>query len=92
MLFEWNPSKAATNYQKHGVSFTEAATVFNDALGVAFPDPDHSRGESRYVMIGLSRRGQLLIVAYTEREEKIRIITARPATRQERRFYEQGSE
>jgi uncharacterized protein len=57
MIFEWNPVKAETNYRKHGVSFTEAATVFNDSLSVVFPDPDHSRGESRYVMIGLSRLG-----------------------------------
>jgi uncharacterized protein len=91
MIFEWNPVKAETNYRKHGVSFTEAATVFNDSLSVAFPDIDHSRGENRYIMIGLSRLGQLLVVAYTERQEKIRIITARPVTRQERRFYEQGN-
>ncbi|HAA30051.1 MAG TPA: hypothetical protein DCE56_23160 [Cyanobacteria bacterium UBA8553] len=91
MDFEWNPDKAALNLEKHGVSFQEAATVFNDPLSMTFPDPDHSIGESRYVMIGLSRFGQLLVVAHTDREAKVRIISARKATRQERRFYEQGS-
>ncbi|WGV23811.1 BrnT family toxin [Halotia branconii] len=91
MEFEWNPDKATLNFEKHGVSFQEAATVFNDPLSVTFTDPDHSIGESRYVIIGLSRFGQLLVVAHTDREEKIRIISARKATRQEKRFYEQGS-
>lgn len=89
MEFEWNPDKAAVNLKKHGVSFEEAATVFNDSLSVTFPDPDHSLGESRYVIIGLSKFGQLLVVAHTEREEKVRIISTRKATRQERRFYEE---
>ena len=88
MKFEWNPNKAESNYEKHDVSFEEAATVFNDLLSVTFPDPDHSVGESRYVIIGVSRFGQLLIVSHTDRGEKIRIISARKATRQERRFYE----
>ncbi len=91
MEFEWNPDKAALNLEKHGVSFQEAATVFNDPLSMTFPDPDHSIGESRYVIIGLSRFGQLLVVAHTDRETKVRIINARKATRQERRFDEQGS-
>jgi len=91
MKFEWNLDKAESNYRKHGVSFEEAATIFNDSLSVTFPDPDHSIGESRYVIIGVSRFGQLLIVAHTNQGEKIRIISARKATRQERRFYEQGS-
>lgn len=91
MEFEWNPDKAALNLEKHGVSFQEAATVFNDPLSMTFPDPDHSIGESRYVIIGLSRFGQLLVVAHTDRETKVRIISARKATRQERSFYEQGS-
>ncbi len=90
MKFEWNPDKAESNYAKHDVSFEEAATVFNDLLSVTFPDPDHSVGESRYVIIGVSRFGQLLIVSHTDRGEKIRIISARKATRQERRFYEEG--
>ena len=91
MEFEWNPDKATLNVEKHGVSFQEAATVFNDPLSMTFPDPDHSIGESRYVIIGLSRFGQLLVVAHTDRETKVRIISARKATRQEIRFYEQGN-
>lgn len=91
MEFEWNPDKAVINWQKHNVSFHEAATIFGDGLSVAFPDPDHSIGESRYVMIGLSRYGKLLVVAYTERGDHIRLISARRATRQERRFYEEGN-
>jgi uncharacterized protein len=91
MQFEWNLDKAESNYRKHDISFEEAATVFNDSLSVTFPDPDHSIGESRYVMIGVSRFGQLLIVAHTDQGETIRIISARKATRSERRFYEQGN-
>ncbi|ASC72596.1 hypothetical protein XM38_035540 [Halomicronema hongdechloris C2206] len=90
MEFEWNPDKAGLNIEKHGVSFREAATVFNDPLSVTFPDPDHSIGENRYVIIGVSRVGQLLVVAHTDRGEKVPIISARKATRQERRFYEEG--
>lgn len=90
MEFEWNPDKAGLNIEKHGVSFQEAATVFNDPLSVTFPDPDHSIGENRYVIIGVSRVGQLLVVAHTDRGEKVRIISTRKASRQERRFYEEG--
>lgn len=91
MEFEWNPGKAKLNLEKHGISFQEATTVFNDPLSVTFPDPDHSIGENRYVIIGVSRFGQLLVVSHTDRGEKVRIISARKATRQERRFYEEGS-
>ncbi len=91
MEFEWNLNKAALNVEKHNVSFEEAATVFNDPLSVTFPDPDHSIGENRYIIIGVSRSGQLLVVAHTDRGEKIRVISARKATRHERRFYEEGS-
>lgn len=91
MEFEWNLDKAALNLEKHSVSFQEAATVFDDPLSVTFPDPDHSLGESRYVIIGVSRFGQLLVVAHTDRGKNVRIISARKATRQERRFYEEGS-
>jgi len=91
MEFEWNPDKAKLNLEKHGISFQEATTVFNDPLSVTFPDPDHSIGENRYVIIGVSQFGQLLVVSHTERGEKVRIISARKATRQERRFYEEGS-
>ncbi|MEG4273505.1 MULTISPECIES: BrnT family toxin [unclassified Microcoleus] len=90
MEFEWNPEKATLNLEKHGVSFQEATTIFNDPLSVTFPDPQHSIGESRYVIIGISRYGQLLIVAHTDRGETVRIISARKATRQEQRFYEEG--
>ncbi|MGB5960495.1 MAG: BrnT family toxin [Coleofasciculaceae cyanobacterium] len=91
MEFEWNQNKAELNFEKHDISFQEAATVFNDPLSFTFPDPDHSLRESRYVIIGISRLGQLLVVAHTERGEKIRIISARKATKQEKRFYEEGS-
>ncbi len=90
MEFEWNPDKAALNLRKHNVSFQEAVTVFDDSLSVTFPDPDHSIGESRYVIIGMSRLNQLLVVSHTDRENHTRIINARKATRQERRFYEEG--
>ncbi|MBR8829838.1 MAG: hypothetical protein N5P05_001206 [Chroococcopsis gigantea SAG 12.99] len=90
MQFEWNSDKAKLNIEKHGVSFDEAATVFNDPLSVTFPDPDHSFGEARYVIIGLSLSARILVVAHTERGERIRIISAREATRHERRFYERG--
>jgi uncharacterized DUF497 family protein len=86
MQFEWNPDKASRNLQKHGVSFQEAAMVFGDSLSATFPDPDHSIGESRYVTIGLSRLGRLLVVAHTDRGDRIRIISARVATRQEQGF------
>ncbi|MDX2216952.1 MAG: BrnT family toxin [Oculatellaceae cyanobacterium bins.114] len=91
MEFEWSPDKAALNLEKHGVSFQEASTVFDDPLSVTFPDPDHSIGENRYVIIGVSRFRQLLVVAHTDREQKVRVISARKATRQEKRFYEEGS-
>lgn len=90
MEFEWNPDKAAINLRKHDISFQEAATVFDDSLSVTFPDPDHSVGENRYVMIGMSSLGQLLVVSHTDRESRTRIISARKATRQEKRFYEEG--
>ncbi|MBV9386042.1 MAG: BrnT family toxin [Chroococcidiopsidaceae cyanobacterium CP_BM_ER_R8_30] len=91
MKFEWNSDKATLNLKKHSVSFQEAATVFNDPLSITFPDPDHSVGESRYIIIGVSKFGQLLVVAHAERGEKVRVISARKATRWERRFYEEGS-
>jgi uncharacterized protein len=91
MEFEWNPDKAAINLSKHNVSFQEATTVFNDSLSVTFPDPEHSIRESRYVIIGVSGFGQLLVVSHTDRENRTRIISARKATRPERRFYEEGN-
>jgi len=90
MQFEWNPDKANLNLKKHGVSFNEASTVFKDPLSVTFPDPDHSFGEERYVIIGLSSANRILIVPHTDRADRVRIISAREATRNERRFYEDG--
>jgi uncharacterized protein len=91
MEFEWNPEKAAINLEKHDISFPEASAVFEDALSVTFPDPDHSIGEERYVIIGMSNLERLLIVSHTDRENRIRIISARSANRQEKRFYEEGN-
>jgi uncharacterized protein len=90
MQFEWNPDKANSNLKKHGVSFNEASTVFKDPLSVTFPDPDHSYSEERYVIIGLSSAGRILIVSHTDRADRVRIISAREATRNERRFYQDG--
>ncbi len=89
--FEWDPAKAAENLRKHGVGFAEAATVFGDWLAINMPDPDHSKGEQRYVLLGLSDRQRLLVVAYAERPPRTRIISARPVTRRERSEYEEGT-
>jgi uncharacterized DUF497 family protein len=91
MQFEWNPDKARSNLKKHGVSFNEASTVFNDPFSVTFPDPDHSFGEERYVIIGLSSANRILIVPHKDRADRVRIISAREATRNEQRFYEGGN-
>jgi len=90
MTFEWHPRKAEENDRKHGVSFDEAATVFEDELSLTGHDPDHSVGESRLITFGLSSAGRLLVVCHTERAARIRIISARPATRAERKLYEEG--
>jgi uncharacterized DUF497 family protein len=89
MKFEWDPNKAATNLKKHQVSFQEAATVFGDFLSVTFEDPDHSIDEERYITIGISYQSRLLVVSHTDRNDTIRIISARKATSLERRFYEE---
>ena len=88
--FEWHPEKAANNWRKHGVTFAEAITVFRDPLSITIPDPRHSKGEYRFIDIGRSERSRLLIVAYTERGDRIRIISSRPATRRERLKYEEN--
>jgi uncharacterized DUF497 family protein len=88
--FEWNASKAAAKLRKHGVSFDEAASVFFDPLSVTGDDPDHSLEERRSVTFGVSSAGRLLVVAHAERDDAIRIISARPATRPERNLYEKG--
>jgi len=89
MQFEWDENKAETNLAKHGVSFDEAKTVFNDPLFVVFADPDHSIEERRLLIVGESLQRRLLVVAYTERAEVIRLISVREATRRERRSYEE---
>ncbi len=89
MKFEWDPDKANLNLIKHGVSFYEAATVFADPLSVTYHNPDHSLAEERYITVGTSQSGQLLIIAHTDRGENIRIISARKTTRQERIHYEE---
>ena len=91
MEFEWDPEKAAANVRRRRVSFSEAATVLEDPLSTTFPDEAHSEGEMRFVTVGVSQRGRLLVVAHTERNDTIRIISARRATRREREFYEQGN-
>lgn len=88
MEFEWDTNKAAGNLTKHGVAFSEAATVFGDPLEITIDDPDHSESELRFLSIGRSEAGRLLVVAYTERNNHIRIISARQATPQEVRTYE----
>ena len=89
LRFTWDPAKAAANLRKHGVSFIEASTAFADSLSSTIPDPDHSVGEERFVLMGLSDRGRLLVVAHVERGDLVRIISARPATRRERKTYEE---
>ena len=89
MEFAWDPPKAARNLAKHGVSFEEAVTVFGDPLGCMIDDPRHSQDEERVVLLGLSQEQRLLAVMFSEREDAIRIISARRATRRERRDYEE---
>lgn len=88
--FEWDPKKAASNLKDHGVSFDEASTVFGDILAMNMPDPDHSKGEQRFVVLGMSSASRLVVVSYAERPPRTRIISARLATRPERRTYENG--
>ena len=87
--FEWDPAKAVVNRSKHGVSFEEAATAFGDPLSLLLPDPDHSLGEERYLVLGRSDKGRLLVVAFVERPPRTRLMSARLATRRERRRYEE---
>lgn len=89
LTFEWDQKKAESNLRKHGVSFEEASTVFGDTLSRTIYDPSHSSfREQRFVTIGLSGRNQLLVVVHCDQGKKIRIISARRATRRERRNYE----
>jgi len=87
---EWDPRKAAANLRKHGVSFHEAGSVLGDTLATTFPDLDHSIDERRYVTIGASFNGRILVVVHTGRANIVRLISARRATSRERRFYEEG--
>ena len=88
--FEWDEEKAKANLKNHRVSFEEATTVFSDPFSITIPDPDHSTEEERYIDIGNSDRGRVLVVVYTEREITMRIISCRKATPTERRRYEEG--
>lgn len=90
MEFEDDPAKAARNLKKHKVGFEEAASVFGDPMAYTFADPDHSVGEERWLMFGLSRMGRILAVIYTHRRGSYRLISARLATRHERKIYEEG--
>jgi uncharacterized DUF497 family protein len=92
LTFEWDVHKAAANLQEHGVPFPEAATVFSDPLGRIRPDPRHSTGEQRHVLLGMSATGRLLTVMFTDRgPDRIRLISARAATRRERIEHEEDS-
>ena len=91
LSFEWDPDKAATNARKHRVTFDEASTVFSDPLSVATFDPLHSDDEDRFVIIGVSERQRVLVVCFTDRNERIRLISARVASKKERKQYEEDS-
>ncbi|MGH8549502.1 MAG: BrnT family toxin [Methylococcales bacterium] len=88
MKFEWDPRKAQQNLLNHGISFEEATTIFGDPLTGTIPDPDHSEGEARFLTIGLTANGHLIVVSHTEKDDTIRIINAREATAHERKQYE----
>ena len=90
MEFDFDPAKAARNLKTHKVNFEEAASVFGDPMSYTFTDPDHSIGEERWLMFGLSHMSRVLAVIYTHRKGKYRIISARLATKHERKTYEEG--
>jgi len=89
MIFEWDEDKEIANFAKHKVNFEEAKTLFNDPLLLTFPDTAHSEDEIRFITIGISANGSVLVLIHAERGNKIRIISCRKATKNERRFYEQ---
>jgi hypothetical protein len=89
LSFTWHPEKAESNARKHGVTFIEAMTTFADPLSITITDPDHSIGECRFLLLGQSLQGRLLVVAHTERDDEIRLISARKATRKEKSDYEE---
>lgn len=88
LIFEWDEKKAYKNIKKHGVSFEEAATVFGDSFSITIYDPLHSKDEDRFVILGMSDKNRLLVVVHTDRNDRIRIISARKATKKERKQYE----
>jgi uncharacterized protein len=88
MRFTWDPNKERRNKRDHGIGFQEASTVFGDSLAVTVSDPDHSVGEERFLTVGQSSSGQLLVVCHIEQEDTIRIISARRASAHERKDYE----
>jgi hypothetical protein len=90
LKFEWDPAKAASNLGKHGVTFEDASSVFDDPLALTFADPDHSVRERRWLTFGFSLQGRLLVVSHTGRSHSIRLVSARKATRNERGIYERG--
>ena len=90
MIYEWDPGKAKTNLRDHGVSFGEAATVFLDPLAITFPDSDHSDEEDREITIGFTKNHRVVFVSHCRRGDRVRIISARRATRKERKQYEEG--
>jgi len=89
LFFEWEPKKARSNRQKHNVSFEEASTVFGDRQSITIPDPKHFEHEERWITIGRSHQGKLLVVVHTENDTSIRLISARTATSAERKQYEE---
>lgn len=90
MIFAWDARKAAVNLKKHGVDFREATTVFHDPLSITFPDDKHSADEQRFLTIGISRYERILVIAHTEENDTIRIISVRRATQREQKFYEEN--
>ena len=92
LSFEWDEEKAKANLKKHRVGFDDATTVFNDPFSVTIHDPEHSVDEQRYIEIGSSDKGHVLVVVYTERGSNIRIVSCRKAAPSERKFYEEDNE
>ena len=91
LSFEWDENKAKSNLAKHGVSFQEASTVFGDPLSLTISDPAHSQAEDRFIIIGHSHQRELLVVVHTERGDNMRVVSARRASRRERKTYEESS-
>jgi uncharacterized protein len=90
VLFEWDPTKNKSNIRKHKIGFAEARSVFGDPLSITIPDPDHAIDEERFIIIGMTDTRKVLTVVHTIRGERIRLISARPATNREKRTYEEG--